>query len=222
MVDFATARTTMVDCQIRTVDVTDYDVIDAFSSVPREAFVPETLKPLAYIDGDLLLTGPGETPRYLTEAGPLAKLIQLAEIAPQEKVLVVGSATGYSAAVLSRLAASVTALEENAALAERARAILPELGVTNVETVVGPLAAGWKSNAPYDVIVLEGAIDVLPDALSAQLAEGGRIVAVVGSRGLAAKGTVYTRSGGTVSGRPAFNTHVQPLPGFAAPAGFVF
>ena len=92
----------MLDCQIRTVDVTDYDVLAAFAAVPRESFVPEALKPLAYIDEDMLLTAPGEPPRYLMEAGPLARLLQLAEILPDDRVLDVGSGTGYSAAILSR------------------------------------------------------------------------------------------------------------------------
>jgi len=222
MVDFAAARTTMVDCQIRTVDVTDYGVLDAFSAVPRERFLADELKPFAYIDEDIRVTPAGEPPRYLMEAGPLAKLVQLAGIGPADSVLDVGCATGYSSAILSRLAASVTALEENPALAERARATLASLGADNVEVVVGPLTAGWPGKAPYDVILLGGAIDVLPEALSAQLAEGGRIVAVVGSRGLAAKAMIYTRSGASVSGRPAFNTHVRPLASFAAPVGFVF
>lgn len=222
MVDFATARMTMLDCQIRTVDVTDYDVLGAFAAVPRELFVPEALKPLAYIDEDLLVSAPGAAPRYLMEAGPLARLLQLAEIQPQDRVLDVGSGTGYSAAILSQLAGSVTALEEDAQLAAKARELLPATGAGNVEVVVGPLSQGWSAGAPYDVIVVEGAIEVLPEQLVSQLAEGGRIVAVVGSRGLAAKAMLYTRSGGSVSGRPAFNTHVRPLPQFAAPAGFVF
>ena len=222
MVDFAKARMTMLDCQIRTVDVTDYDVLAAFAAVPRESFVPDALKPLAYIDEDMLLTAPGEPPRYLMEAGPLARLLQLAEILPDDRVLDVGSGTGYSAAILSRLAGHVTALEEKAALAAKAREILPGLGADNVEMVVGPLSAGWPAGAPYDVIVVEGAIEMMPESLPAQLADGGRIVAVVGTRGLAAKATLYTRSGDSVSGRPAFNTHVRLLPAFAAPTGFVF
>lgn len=222
MVDFAEARMTMLDCQIRTVDVTDYDVLAAFAAVPREVFVPDALKPLAYIDEDMLVSAPGEAPRYMMEAGPLAKLVQLADILPQEKVLDIGCGTGYSAAILSRLAASVTALEENASLAVKAAEILPTLGCANVEVVTGPLAAGWSAGAPYDVIVVEGAIEVMPEQLAGQLADGGRIVAVVGTRGLAAKATIYTRSGDSVSGRPAFNTHVRLLPQFAAPAGFVF
>ncbi len=222
MVDFAKARATMVDCQVRTVDVTDYDVLDAFSAVPREAFVPEALQPLAYIDEDLLVSAPDAPARYIMEPGPLARLIQLAEILPGETVLDLGPASGYSSAILARLAASVVAVEPDAALAETARATLAGLGIGNVTVVSGPLAAGHAAAAPYDVIVIEGAVEFIPEALEKQLAEGGRIVAVVGANGLAAKATLFTRSGGIVSGRPVFNTHVRLLPEFVRPKAFVF
>ncbi len=222
MVDFAKARATMVDCQVRTVDVTDYDVLDAFGAVPREAFVPEALQPLAYIDEDLLVSAPGAPARYIMEPGPLARLVQLADILPGESVLDLGPASGYSSAILARLAARVVAVEPDAALAESARATLAGLGIANVTVVTGPLAAGHAAAAPYDVIVLEGAVEFIPEALEKQLAEGGRIVAVVGANGLAAKATVFTRSGGIVSGRPVFNTHVRLLPEFVRPKAFVF
>lgn len=222
MVDFAKARATMVDCQIRTVDVTDYDVLDAFAAVPRERFVPEAMKPFAYIDEDILVSAPGEPARYVMEPGPLARLVQLADILPTDRVLDIGSTTGYSAAILSRLASSVVALESSEALAETARAALAAEGVANVTVVVGPLEAGYAASAPYDVILIEGSVEFIPDAIFAQLAEGGRIIAVVGANGLAAKATVHTRSGHSTSGRPVFNTHVRPLPGFARPKVFVF
>lgn len=222
MVDFAKARTTMVDCQIRTVDVTEYDVLDAFAAVPREIFAPDHLKPLAYIDEDLLVSAPGNAPRYVMEPGPLAKLVQLAAILPTDRVLDVGTATGYSAAILSHLAASVVALESDEALAATARDNLAKLGITNVEVVGGPLPEGHAAQAPYDVILLEGAVELIPPALIEQLGEGGRIIAVVGTNGLAAKAMIYTRSGGSVSGLPAFNTSVRALPGFARPKSFVF
>lgn len=221
MVDFAKARTTMVDCQIRTVDVTEYDVLDAFAAVPREIFAPDHLKPLAYIDEDILVSAPGSAPRYVMEPGPLAKLVQLAEVLSTDKVLDVGTATGYSAAILSRLAGSVVALESDEGLAAIARDNLTALDISNVEVVVGPLTEGFAAHAPYDVILLEGAVEVIPPALIEQIGEGGRIIAVVGA-GLAAKAMIYTRSGGSVSGRPAFNTSVRTLPGFAKPKAFSF
>lgn len=222
MVDFAKARTTMVDCQIRTVDVTEYDVLDAFAAVPRENFVPDHLKPLAYIDEDILVSAAGSEPRYVMEPGPLAKLVQLAGIQPTDRVLDIGSTTGYSAAILGRLAASVVALESDETLAATARDNLAALGVANVEVVGGALTEGHAAKAPYDVILLEGAVDLIPPVLFDQIGEGGRIIAVVGANGLAAKAMIYTRSGGSVSGRPAFNTSVRPLPGFQKPKVFVF
>ena len=222
MVDFAEARATMVDCQVRTVDVTDYDVLDAFLTVPREQFVPESLRPLAYIDEDLKVSAPDAAPRYVMEPGPLARLVQLADIGAGEKVLDLGATTGYATAILARLAASVTAVEPDPALAATAAANLAALGIANATVVTGPLVAGHAAGAPYDVILIEGAIEELPEALGQQLAEGGRLVAVVGTNGLAAKATIFTRSGGTVTGRPVFNTHVRPLPEFARPKAFVF
>lgn len=222
MVDFAKARVTMVDSQIRTIDVTEYSVLDAFSAVPREHFVPDALKPLSYIDEDLLVSAAGAAPRFLMEAGPLARLVQLADIAPSDKVLDVGCTTGYGAAILSSIAQTVIALEEDAGLADQARGLVASAGCTNVSVVSGPLTAGWAAAAPYDAILVEGAVEFVPDSLFAQLAEGGRLVAVIGSNGLAAKATLYTKTGGSVSGRPAFNTHVRPLPGFAKPKVFVF
>lgn len=218
MVDFAKARTTMVDCQIRTVDVTDIDVLSAFLTVPRETFIPEALQAFSYIDEDIALGGQ----RFVMEPGPLAKLIQLAEIMPTDKVLDVGAATGYAAALMSSLASSIVALESDTALAEQAKANLAAFGASNVSVVTGALEAGHAAAAPYDVILIEGAIEEIPDAIADQLAEGGRIVTVLGTNGLAAKGTIYTRSGGSVSGRPAFNTHVRPIPGFQRPKVFVF
>ncbi|SHG03540.1 protein-L-isoaspartate(D-aspartate) O-methyltransferase [Kaistia soli DSM 19436] len=222
MVDFTKARVTMVDCQVRTVDVTDYDVLDAFSAVPREEFLPDALKPLAYLDDDLLVSAPGEPARYVMEAGPLARLVQLAEIKPTDIVLDLGPAGGYSSAILARIAARVVAVEPNPALAEATRANLARLGIANVSVVSGALVEGHAAEAPYDVIIIEGAIEFVPEALEKQLAENGRIVAVVGVNGLAAKATIFTRTGGTISGRPVFNTHVKLLPEFQRPKAFVF
>ncbi len=224
MLDFAKARTKMVDTQVRTVDVTDYDLLAALSEVPRERFVPPQLEPLAYIDEDLPVRAPepGRAGRYVMEPGPFAKLVQLGEIEAGERVLDVGCATGYSAAVLARLAGSVVALEEDAGLAATARETLDALGIGNVEVAEGPLAAGWAAGAPYDCILIEGAVEVVPDAFCDQLREGGRLVAVVGTFGLAARATVFTRVAGALSARPVFNTYVRPLPGFEKPRSFVF
>jgi protein-L-isoaspartate(D-aspartate) O-methyltransferase len=215
--DFSELRTKMVDGQVRTTDVTDPAIIEAMLTIPREAFVDERLRPLAYIDEDIEIA----RGRYLMEPSPFAKLVQLADIRPGETVLDVGAGTGYSSAVLSRLAGWVVALESDAALAERARAALANLTVENVTVVTGPLAAGHADAAPYDVILLEGAVETLPDALFAELREGGRLVAVegLGNAGIA---RLYLKSGGIVTGRRAFNAAVKPLPGFERTPAFVF
>ena len=218
MSDYADARARMVDSQLRTEDVTDYGILAAMAEVPRERFVAAPLKPLAYIDEDLVAkeAAGGAPARYLMEPAPLARLLQAAEIATTDTVLDVGSATGYSAAVLARLARSVVALDSDGGLSAAASATLGDLGVANVAVVTGPLEDGYRAAAPYDVIVLEGAVEFVPDGLFAQLAEGGRLVGVVGY-GRAASATVYTKTDGDVGGRKVFNAHVQPLPGFQKP-----
>jgi protein-L-isoaspartate(D-aspartate) O-methyltransferase len=215
--DFSELRTKMVDGQVRTTDVTDPAIIEAMLTIPREAFVDERRRALAYIDEDIEIA----PRRYLMEPSPFAKLVQLADIRPGETVLDVGAGTGYSSAVLSRLAGRVVAIESDAALAERARAALAGLAVENVAVVTGPLAAGHAEAAPYDVILLEGAVETLPDALFAALAEGGRLVAVEG-HGNAGIARLYLKSGGIVTGRRAFNAAVKPLPGFERTPAFVF
>jgi len=207
----------MVDGQVRTTDVTDSAILDAMLAVPREAFVPRARQPLAYIDEDIAVA-PG---RYLMEPSPFAKIIQLAEVAPGDVVLDVGCATGYSAAILSRLASSVVALECDPALAASAGETLSGLGHDNVAVVEGPLEQGYPSEAPYDVIFVGGAVDEVPDALLSQLKDGGRLVAVVG-RGNAGVARVFTRSGEVISSRRGFNAAVQPLPGFLRTPAFQF
>jgi len=212
MADFAIQRKTMVDNQIRTVDVTDLAVLEAFGRVAREAFVPEALRTLAYIDRPVELGGG----RALPQPGPLAKLVQLALPLKGEKVLVVGGATGYTAAIVADLGCTVTMVEENAALAAKAKSALEGTGVTVVE---GPLTAGAPAGAPYDLVLFDGAVEVLPDAIAAQVAEGGRIVAVEG-HGLSAKAVVTVKSSERLSSRTAFNLPAPALPGFARKAEF--
>ena len=212
----------MVDGQLRTTDVNRIPLLDAFLSVPREAFVPARLKSLAYIDEDLEVTSPGsDERRFLMEPSPFAKMLQLADIGPADFVLDVGAATGYSAAILSLVAGSVIALESDAALADGATARLAEFGYDNVAVVQGPLPAGYASEAPYDVIVVEGAVDEVPQALFDQIKDGGRLVAVEG-HGNAGVVKLYVKQGDAVSGRRGFNAAVRPLPGFQKEPAFEF
>jgi protein-L-isoaspartate(D-aspartate) O-methyltransferase len=222
MMDFAAARRTMVDCQVRTSDVTDLRLIAAMQAVPRERFVPTERSELAYLDADVAVTAatPGKPERRLLKPMVLARLIQAAAITEHDHVLDVGGATGYAAAVLAHLARSVVALEE-ARLAELARANLHALGVRHVEVANGPLDAGWPSRAPYDAVVLDGATEVVPKALLRQLKPGGRLVCVLG-QGPVGKAMLYVATGEDWSGRAVFDAAAPLLPGFAAPPAFVF
>ncbi|WP_127523581.1 protein-L-isoaspartate O-methyltransferase [Mesorhizobium sp. Z1-4] len=221
--DFEQRRVKMVDGQLRTTDVTSASVLDAMLSVPREEFVPRSRAELAYIDEDILVAdAASDAPaRYLMEPSPFAKLVQLAEIESGDFVLDIGCTTGYSSAVLSQLASSVIALECDEGLAATATGKLTELGYDNVAVVTGALQAGCPDEAPFDVIIVEGAVDQVPDELLLQLRDGGRLVAVVGN-GNAGAAHVFYNAEGVISGRKAFNAAVRPLPGFQQVAEFQF
>ncbi len=220
MFDFAAARRMMVDCQVRTSDVTDQRIIAAMQDLPRERFVPERNASLAYLDLDVAVTS-GTPARRLLKPMVLAKLVHAAEIGPQDRVLDVACATGYSTALLARLARNVVALEEDVTLARHARENLAAVGAVNAEVVSGALPDGWPAGAPYDVIFVNGAAEVVPDRLLRQLAPGGRLVGVVG-RAPASKAVLYLASGGQASALPIFDAAAPPLPGFAEPPAFVF
>ena len=216
--DYATARLNMVESQVRTNKVTDSKVVDALLTVPRERFVPEKLRGVAYVDEDLPVGGA----RYLLEPMVLARLLQEARIKPTDRVLDVGAATGYSTAVIARLAQSVVALESEPRLADEARRNLHELMVQNASVVTGDLAAGNPKSAPYDVILVNGALAGLPPALKAQLAEGGRLAAVVKPGAGMGQASLFTRVGEVVSGRIVFDAGTPLLPGFVPQESFVF
>jgi protein-L-isoaspartate(D-aspartate) O-methyltransferase len=221
--DFSELRVKMVDGQVRTTDVTDAALLDAMLAVPREAFVGAGQQALAYIDEDIRISdgADGSSARYLMEPSPLAKLLQLAEIGAGDSVLDVGCGTGYCAALLSRLAKSVIALESDAALAETAKAALSAQGCDNVTVVTGSLPQGHAAKAPYNVILIGGSVEEVPAALLGQLAEGGRLVAVEG-QGNAGVARLFIRAGGVVTGRRAFNAAIKPLPGFERIHAFEF
>ena len=223
MIDYARHRQAMVDSQVRVNDVTDPRLLAAMLELPREKFVPSARAELAYVDEDIPLrpAAAGTPPRYMLKPMVWAKLVQALSLTESDHVLDVGAASGYSAALLGRLAASVIALEEDADLVPIATRLLASLNASNVKVVGGPLVAGAPKQGPYGAILLEGAVEVVPPALTESLTEGGRLAAVVGS-GRSAKAMLYRRSGRAVSARPVFDAAAPPLPGFAAPREFVF
>jgi protein-L-isoaspartate(D-aspartate) O-methyltransferase len=217
MFDAANARRLMVEGQVRTADVTDAAVLDAMLTLPRERFLPPSLAPLAYVDGDI----PVARGRALLKPMVLAKLVQAARLDAGDRVLDVGCATGYSSALLARLAGSVVALEEDPELASQAKSALAAVGATNVEVVIGPLTAGWPAGGPYDIILLNGATEVAPETLGRQLKLDGRLLGVYG-RSAASKAMIYHLIEGHMVGRPIFDAAARLLPGFSAPPEFVF
>jgi protein-L-isoaspartate(D-aspartate) O-methyltransferase len=221
MSGFSTARQKMVDGQVRTYDVTDARIIDAMLAVPREAFVPAKQGSLAYLDLDLDVSDGGSVKRFLVKPAVTAKLLQAAEIGDTDNVLVVGCATGYVAALAARLAAQVTATEGVSVLAERARDILGQLGVGNVVVKAAAAADGDSANGPYDVIVLNGATEVVPTGLYRQLKEGGRLVGV-SALAKPARAILVTHSHGDFGNRALFDAAAPVLPGLERVPAFVF
>ena len=209
------ARFNMVEAQVRSCNVTDPHILAAMSAVPREKFVPSAARALAYADVPVAVA-PG---RFLLDPRSFAKLAQLAGIGAGDRVLDVGCATGYSAAVLARLAAEVVALEQDADLVRIASELLANI-VGKVEVMQGALIEGAKGRGPFDVIFVNGAIEQVPDTLTAQLAEGGRLVAVV--KDGQSRAWLYLKQNGQVGRRPDFDADVPPLAGFKKAMGFVF
>ena len=217
MDEFSATRQHMVEGQIRPNRVTDARLVAAMAEVPRERFVPRNLRGVAYVDEDIEIA-PG---RYLMEPRVFARLVQAARIQDSDIVLDVGCGRGYSTAVLARLAATVVALESDEALAAKAGETLAELEVDNAVVVTGELTAGYPGQGPYDVIFLSGAADQVPEPLTDQLAEGGRLVAVIGGGGVG-RATLIARHDELLARRALFDAAVSPLPGFHEAPGFVF
>lgn len=218
MVDYAAARLNMVDGQIKPNKVTDTALIDAMTAVPRDRFVPADRRGVAYVDEDVAIGGG----RVLMEPRILGRLLNDARVGSSARVLVVGAGTGYSAALLSRLAGKVVAVEQDARLLAAARGALAELGAANVTLVEGPLAEGRAAEGPYDVILVDGAVAEIPAALSAQLAPGGRLVTVVDDGRGVARAMLATQIDGVVSQRPLFDAATAVLPGFERKPAFQF
>jgi len=218
--DFARARLNMVEGQLRPNRVTDAALLAAMGAVPREAFLPEARRALAYVDDDVPLGGG----RALMEPMVFARLVQAASVGPGARVLVVAAGAGYGAAVLARMGATVVALETPGARAEALRSALAAAGAAGVTVVAGPLAEGWAAAVPYDVILIEGAVEEIPEALTAQLAEGGRLVTVraSGRPGVLGRAVRLLRVAGTVTEVVLFDAGTPLLPEFRRAPAFVF
>ncbi|MEQ9811796.1 MAG: protein-L-isoaspartate O-methyltransferase [Azospirillaceae bacterium] len=218
MTDYATARANMVDGQIRTNRVTDAALIAAFREIPRELFVPKAVRGIAYVDEDIPL-GHG---RFLMEPMIFARLLQEARIGQGDVVLDIGCTRGYSTAIIARVADTVVAVETRKDLANEATKNLAELGVDNAAIVEGTLEEGYPSQAPYDVIVIEGGVSAVPDRLFRQLGDGGRLVTVVRQPGAVGRAVLYLKTGDTISHRILFDANTPILPGFEPVPEFEF
>jgi protein-L-isoaspartate(D-aspartate) O-methyltransferase len=215
--DFAAARRNMVESQLRPNRVTNPAILETFATVPRELYVPEDLRGVAYVDDDIPLDGR----RFLMEPMILARLVQLADPRPTDAALVIGAGVGYGATVLSRVVERVVALESDSGLAQRAARILKGQGVANVAIVERALSGGAPHLAPFDVILFDGSVDIVPPAVVEQLAEGGRLVGIVNADGVG-RARLMTRVGGSIGSRVEFDAAVPCLPGLEATPTFVF
>ncbi|MQP67797.1 methyltransferase domain-containing protein [Niveispirillum sp. SYP-B3756] len=216
--EYSAARYNMVESQLRPNKVTDQRLVDAFLAVPRDQFVPPALRGVAYVDKAI----PVGNGRFLLEPMVLGRLLQEARIAATDLVLDVGTATGYSAAIIGSVAATVVAVESDAALAAQANQAMQTLGVDNAAIVQGDLSAGWARQGPYDVIVVEGAVAAVPQALLDQLSDGGRLVTVVALESGVAVARLYQKIGGLISSRTLFDASAALLPGMEPKAAFSF
>lgn len=217
MLDYAQARRMMVDCQLRTFDVNDNAVLDAFDSVPRETFVPKNQEPFAYIDQPLRLGTAGADLRVTPSPMVLGRMIQALKIQQGTTALDVGTGYGYAAAVMARLGATVTALESIPELAAAAKERL----AGKASVIEGPLRDGAAKQGPFDVILVNGRVETRPEALLNQLKDDGRLVCVFGpDRG--AKVTVFVRAGDAFGSRPLFDASLPALADFTQEVSFAF
>ena len=209
MFEFDNARDQMVESQIRTSDVTDLAVLKSFRSVPREAFVPKSRMALAYADTHVEL----QEGRYMLRPRDIAKMVQAADIGPDDVVLDIACGRGYSTAILAGIADTVVALEDSDEQVERASEILVAQEVMNAAVIKGDLKSGAAEHGPFDVIFINGAITEIPEAWTKQLSDGGRLVCIV-DKGAIGHACVFTRSGDTLGERLVFDAQVPLLPQF--------
>jgi protein-L-isoaspartate(D-aspartate) O-methyltransferase len=215
--DYAARRNMMVDTQVRPSDVTKFPIIDAMLSIPREAFVPVAMREAAYM-GENLDLGGGRT---MLEPRTFAKLLEALDVTPDHVVLDLGCGLGYSTAVLAQLAEFVVAVEDDDARADEAQSLLSEHGIDNAAVMQNPLTEGSPKSGPYDIVMLQGAVEVVPQAILDQLREGGRIGAIF-SEGALGVVRIGHKVDGEISWRYAFNAGAPVLPGFGKKAAFAF
>jgi protein-L-isoaspartate(D-aspartate) O-methyltransferase len=216
--DFTAARQHMVESQIRTSRVTDERLVAAMAETPREIFIPKDAALRAYIDDDVRIA----EGRFLMEPMVLARLLQAAEISAGDHCLVIGATTGYAAAIMGALGASIIALESDPALADAARRNLAGLGRKNVEIVTGPLSHGCPGKSPYQVILIDGCVERIDEPILSQLADGGKLVTVRRDEGQVGHAILVAKTGGGVVTRNLFDANVAPLPGFQRAKQFTF
>jgi len=216
---FAKLRKAMVDSQIRPNKVIDERVIRAFSNVPRELFVSRQMQELAYIDEDIQLSGG----RVIIEAMVMARMIQAMKLTPSDNVMCIGAGTGYGAAILSSLAASVIAIETRTQMVEKAQQIVAGLDIGNVAVVKSRLQDGYPSEAPYQGIIIEGGVEYVPQVLFDQLSDGGHMVSVLRPQGLdVGEATIWHKRNGHVTPKALFTAQVPVLDEFKLKPKFMF
>lgn len=223
MTDFKAERAAMIESQLRPNGVTDVRLLEALYRTPRESFVPPSLRTLAYMDGSLQVEPPhdGRPARHLLAPMAFAKLVQLARVRPDDRVLDVGPATGYSTAILARLGKEVVAVECDAGLLAVAKDALEAERITGVKMVANALADGAPEHAPFDVVFVNGRLTEAPERLLGQLAPGGRLVALIGNE-ISAKGTLFTKIDDTIQSVIEFDSGAPALPGFEKKVEFAF
>lgn len=218
MTDYALARFHMVEGQVKPNKVTDEGVVNAMLDVPRELFVPKSVRGVAYVDEDIAIAAD----RYLVEPMVMARLLNEATVRPTDIALDIGCATGYSTALLARLASTVVAVEQDADLVGQATATLQQLGVDNAVVVEADPQSGYPAQAPYDVILINNSVPDVPRTLLDQLADGGRLVTVLSDSGHLGRAVIYRRVGETVSKRELFDASTPTQPAFARKPAFEF
>jgi len=216
--DYAIARKNMVESQLRTNRVTDERLLGIMRRLPREQFLPKNMMHLAYVDEDILM--PGD--RYLSEPLVVARLIMAAQVKSTDIVLVVGGGTGYTPAILGKMATTVIALESDPSLVAESSSRLTTLTIDNVVVVEGPFQNGWANEAPYDLILIDGAVESVPQTLFDQINDGGRIVAVVKPEKGVGRIVLFEKRGGNISDRVIYDASTPYLPGMAPQPAFVF